>query len=111
MATSYDISVTQGSLEEIDITLTDPSGNSINLAGYSLSGLVRASYGASGYILDLSPTVQSEASGIARVTIVPTGTAALPVFKGFYDIEYYSGAGVVYKGAAGRFSVSPESTY
>jgi hypothetical protein len=111
MATSYDISVTKGSLEVIDITLTDPDGASINLSGYSLSGLARASYGASGHIIDLSPTVLSNVSGVARITIEPTGTAALPVFKGFYDVEYYSGAGVVYKGAAGRFTVSPEVTY
>lgn len=111
MATSYDISVTKGSLEVIDITLTNPDGNAVDLSGYSLSGLVRSSYGASGSIINLNPTIFSTGSGIARVTILPSGTAALPVFKGFYDIEYYSGSEVVYKGAVGRFSVLSESTY
>jgi len=116
MATSYDISGIQGEDLNLNIAVTDSNGNAFDLSGATLSGQVRYSYGSTGILLRLSPTINSGstgelfASGLAPVNIDATGMAAMPVGKFVYDIERYSGVADGAKILRGSFIVEPEVT-
>lgn len=106
----YNISVNQGENFDLTATLKDSSGANINLSGFSVRGKVRTSYGATGVLLNLEPTIQSEVSGIIRISLPPTGTESLPVTIGVYDLERYNGENNVYRVLNGTFTINPEVT-
>ncbi len=85
----YNIIINQGENYDLTATLTDTSGTPINISGYSLRGKVRYSYGSTGVLVDLEPTVVSATGGIINFTLSPSETAALPITVAVYDIERY----------------------
>ena len=111
MATKYDLEITQGTKYSLRIGAQNDDGSVINLSGYSLSGQIRHTYGATGKLLDLSLTAVAglEASGYFDLAIPAASTATLPVVKGVYDIELHSG---VYSTRLihGYVNVNPEVT-
>ena len=111
MSTTYDMSVTQGSTNNFNLTLTDSTGAAVNLSGYNVRGKVKYSYGSSGVLYNLNPTITNSGSGLISIDISPTGAAALPVCKAYYDIERYTtNDAEVLQVLCGRFSVIPEIT-
>ena len=107
----YNISINQGESYNLDATLTNSTGANVNLSGYSLRGQVRYSYGSTGVLLNLSPTITSAISGAINVNLTPTQTAELPTTIAVYDIEsYVSGDSVVNRVLNGLFTISPEVT-
>jgi len=113
MATSYNISGIQGDYIQLTLNIKNATGAAINLSGYEVRGQVRASYAASGIILDLQPNITSDISGIISISIPSTGSAATPVNEYVYDIERYpSGniSGNSIKLLMGKFSILPEVT-
>ena len=57
MATSYNISGLQGDYIQLTLNILDSTGAAINLSGYEVRGQVRASYGSTGIMLDLQPSI------------------------------------------------------
>ena len=113
MATRYNISGIQGDFIQLTLNIKDSTGAAINLSGYEVRGQVRASYAASGIILDLQPNITSDISGTISISIPSTGSAATPVNEYVYDIERYpSGniSGNSIKLLMGKFSILPEVT-
>ena len=113
MATRYNISGIQGDYIQLTLNIKDATGSAINLSGYEVRGQVRASYAASGIILDLQPNITSDISGTISISIPSTGSAATPVNEYVYDIERYpSGniSGNSIKLLMGKFSILPEVT-
>lgn len=113
MATRYNITGIQGDYIQLTLNIKDATGAAINLSGYEVRGQVRASYAASGIILDLQPTITSDISGMINISIPSTGSAVTPVNEYVYDIERYpSGniSGNSIKLLMGKFSILPEVT-
>jgi len=107
----YNISINQGESYNLDATLISSSGTSVNLSGYYLRGQARYSYGSTGVLLDLSPTITNATGGTIKVSLTPAQTASLPITVAVYDIEsYVSGESTVNRVLNGLFSISPEVT-
>jgi hypothetical protein len=113
MATYYNISGYQGDYINLNLTVKDSSNIPINLDGYDVRGQVRATYGSSGILLDLNPTIVNSGSGIISININSYISADLPVNDHVYDIERYE-TGVIsgdsFKCFVGKFSILPEVT-
>lgn len=107
---AYNICVNQGESFDLTATLKDCNGNYINLSGYSVRGKVRTSYGATGVLLDLEPSVFNSASGIIKISLLPSETESLPVTIGVYDLERYKDETHVYRVLNGTFTINPEVT-
>lgn len=113
MATSYNISTYQGDLFQATLSVKDSNNTAINLSGYQIRGQVRASYGSTGVLLDLNPTITSHVSGTINITLESETTDSLPVGQFVYDIERYPSGiptGNSIKLMLGKFNVSPEVT-
>ena len=113
MATRYNISGIQGDYIQLTLNIKDATGAALNLSGYEVRGQVRASYAASGIILDLQPNITSDISGTISISIPSTGSAATPVNEYVYDIERYPSGNVSgnsIKLLMGKFSILPEVT-
>jgi hypothetical protein len=113
MATFYNFTGYQGDYIQLTLNIKDVTGAVINLSGYEVRGQVRSSYGSTGIMLDLQPSITSDISGIISISIPSTGSAIIPVNDYVYDIERYpSGniSGNSIKLLRGKFSISPEVT-
>ena len=113
MATFYNITGYQGDYLQLSLNVISSSGTAISFSGYDVRGQVRASYGSTGIMLDLQPTITSDISGLISISIPSTGSAAMPVNEYVYDIERYpSGniSGNSIKLLRGKFSILPEVT-
>jgi hypothetical protein len=110
MASTYNISVTQGESFSLTLTANDASGLPINVSGLSISGSVKRLYGETGIITSLNPSgVAPLSSGYVAINLNSLQTAALPIMRGIYDIEGSSGNYCV-KLCKGYFDVYPEVT-
>lgn len=113
MATYYNITGYQGDYLQLTLNLKNSSGTAIDLSGYGVRGQVRTSYGSTGVLLDLNPTIVNSGSGIISINIDSYISAGLPVSDHLYDIERYQ-TGVVsgnsFKSFVGKFSILPEVT-
>lgn len=108
---AYNISVNQGESFNLDASLINSSGSSMNLSGYYLRGQVRYSYGSTGVLLDLNPSITNATGGLININLTPSQTASLPITIAVYDIEsYVSGDSTVSRVLNGFFSISPEVT-
>lgn len=111
----YNIIINQGENYNLTATLTDTSGTPINISGYALRGKVRYSYGSTGILVDLEPSVTNATGGVINFTLTPQETAALPITVAVYDIErYVSGQSpetTVSRVLQGSVTVTPEATY
>lgn len=113
MATFYNITGYQGDYLQLTLNLKDSNGIALDLSGYGVRGQVRYSYGATGVLLDLNPTIISNISGSIAVNIDSYISANIPVSDHVYDIERYpSGVltGNSIKLMRGKFSILPEVT-
>jgi len=113
MATSYNITGYQGDYIQLTLNIQDSNGNALSLSGYDIRGQVRASYGSTGVLLDLNPTITNQNSGIASINITSYISGEIPIGEHVYDIERYpSGAplGDSIKLMRGKFSILPEVT-
>lgn len=111
----YNITVNQGENYDLTATLTNTDGTPVNISGYSLRGKVRYSYGSTGVLVDLEPSIISATGGIINFTLSPSETAALPITVAVYDIERFvsgqSPVTTVSRVLQGTVTVTPEVTY
>ena len=113
MATFYNISGYQGDYIQLTLNLKDSNGSGLNLSGYGVRGQVRTSYGATGVLLDLNPTITSVLSGTMAININSYISQDLPVSDHIYDIERYPSGiltGNSIKLMRGKFTILPEVT-
>jgi len=113
MATFYNITGYQGDYIQLTLNLKDSNGTAINLSGYGVRGQVRASYGATGVLLDLNPVITSNVSGSIAININSYISADIPISDHVYDIERYPSGiltGNSIKLMRGKFSILPEVT-
>jgi len=113
MATFYNITGYQGDYIQLRLNLKDSNGSAINLSGHGVRGQVRASYGSTGVLLDLNPTITSALSGSVSINIDSYISADIPVSDHIYDIERYPSGiltGNSIKLMRGKFSILPEVT-
>ena len=113
MATFYNITGYQGDYIQLTLNLKDSSGIALNLSGYEVRGQVRASYGSTGVLLDLNPTITSLLSGTMAININSYISADIPISDHVYDIERYPSGiltGNSIKLMRGKFSILPEVT-
>jgi hypothetical protein len=113
MATYYNITGYQGDYLQLTLNIQDSSGTAINLSGYEVRGQVRASYGSTGVLLNLNPTITNNLSGIVAISINSDISEDLPVGEHVYDIERYPSGiatGNSIKLLRGKFSILPEVT-
>lgn len=107
----YNIVVNQGESFDLSATLTNSDGQAVNLSGYLLRGKAKYSFGSTGTLVDLAPTVASDVSGIISVNLTAQQTQNLPVTVAVYDIEkYISGDYSVTRVLNGSFTITPEVT-
>jgi hypothetical protein len=110
----YNISINQGESYNLDATLISSSGTRVNLSGYDLRGQVRYSYGSTGILLNLAPTITNDISGAININLTAEETASLPTTVAVYDIESFPSGqdvpNVVSRVLNGLFSISPEVT-
>jgi len=113
MATSYDITGYQGDYIQLTLNLKDSNGTAVNLSGYEVRGQIRASYGSTGVLLDLNPTITNVLSGTMAININSYISADIPISDHVYDIERYPSGiltGNSIKLLRGKFSILPEVT-
>ena len=111
----YNITVNQGENYDLTATLTNTDGTPVNISGYSLRGKVRYSYGSTGVLVDLEPSIVNATGGVINFTLSPSETAALPITMAVYDIERFvsgqSPVATVSRVLQGTITVTPEVTY
>lgn len=113
MATFYNFTGYQGDYIQLTLNVIDSSGSAISFSGYDIRGQVRSSYGATGILLDLNPTIISYSGNSSSIGINSYISEYIPVGEFVYDIERYpSGVptGNSIKLLRGKFSILPEVT-
>lgn len=113
MATSYNITGYQGDYIQLTLNIKDSNGSALSLSGYQVRGQVRTSYGSTGVLLDLNPTITNSASGTIAININSYISEDLPVSEHVYDIERYPSGietGDSIKLMRGKFTILPEVT-
>lgn len=113
MATFYNITGYQGDYIQLTLNLKDSTGVALSLSGYGVRGQVRASYGSTGVLLDLNPTITNSISGSIAINIDSYISADIPISDHVYDIERYPSGiltGNSIKLMRGKFSILPEVT-
>jgi hypothetical protein len=114
MATHYNITGYQGDYIYLILTGKDDSNNIISLSGYDVRGQVRASYGSTGVLLDLNPSILGNATGGAMIISIDSNISKyIPVSDHIYDIERYPigvTSGNSIKLMQGKFTILPEIT-
>jgi len=113
MATYYNITGYQGDYLQLTLNVKDSNGSPLNLSGYEVRGQVRTSYGTTGVLLDLNPTITNVLSGTMAININSYISADIPISDHVYDIERYPSGiltGNSIKLMRGKFSILPEVT-
>lgn len=108
----FNLIINQGETYDVTTTCLTTSGTPVDMNGYSIRGKVRYSYGSTGVLVNLSPTIVNPTSGIINISLTPQQTAALPVTMAVYDIEKYDAieSGIT-RVLQGSVTVTPEVTY
>jgi hypothetical protein len=111
-AVAVDLPLTQGSLFQIRIALTDDFGDPQDLTGYGIRGAVKNRYSDSAPLITFTPVIFDATGGLIDIDILPSESAALPVTEAIYDIEKYllADSENVEKIVKGKFLINPEVT-
>ena len=81
---TVDILAKQGEDWTIIIKLTDDEGNPIDLAGYSVKGAIRETYGSSeAYLFTCS--IEDANNGIIKAYLSPSQTSSIPAYRTSVD--------------------------
>ena len=110
---SYTLEVYKGSTFSLSVTLKDSNDTPINLTDYEVSGFLKYKYSNSAKLANLNATrLVPYTGGNISLSIVPSGTADLPVTLGVYDVEIrHTGSGIITKVLAGPVKIYPEATW
>lgn len=120
----YDIVLEQGTTFDVPINYSSPTGEAIDLSGYSAKMQVReaphtdvfvefnSSLTSNGFIFMSGAAEDREdsANGNIRIYMTSSNSSALPRFRGRYDLELSDGTGYTIRLLEGQFEVEPEIT-
>ena len=109
MATVYNLAIDQGSDFTTTIQVNDDAGADRNLAGYSVRGQLRRSYGSTSNVA-FSSNVSGISTGEITISLSSAATANLKYGRYVYDIELYTNTGNVERILEGIVTVYPEVT-
>lgn len=120
----YDITLEQGSTFDLPVRYQDSAGTAIDLTDYSARMQVRESP-ASALVVEFNSNLTSNgfiflsgaaenredgANGNLRIFMSAANSAALPSFRGRYDLELEDSSGYVTRLLEGQFVVEAEIT-
>ena len=86
MAIVSNLTVDQGATFNAQIDISDDSGNTQNLTGYSVAGQIRKTYSSSTKV-DFTCTVSDAAAGKITIALSNTQTNAMKAGRYVYDVE------------------------
>lgn len=107
MAADYTLTIDQGATLTETLSLYDPTGNPLDLTGYTARAMVRKGrYGDDPPLLSLTSPVDDGlgieiGSGYVRLCVPAVTTDALDFDRGVWDLELESGSGQVTRIAGG----------
>jgi hypothetical protein len=113
MATFYNFTGYQGDNIQLTLNVVSSSGTAISFSGYDVRGQVRASYGATGILLNLNPTVNVYSGNASSINIDSYISQDIPVGDFVYDVERFPSGiptGNSIKLLRGIISILPEVT-
>ena len=109
MAIVSNLTVDQGATFNAQIDVSDDSGNSQNLTGYSVAGQIRKTYDSTTYTA-FTASVSNATGGTISISLTSTQTNALKAGRYVYDVEITSSGGVVTRVLEGQVEVTPGVT-
>ena len=89
MATFYNFTGYQGDYLQLTLNVVSSSGTALSFSGYDVRGQVRASYGATGILLNLDPTINVYSGNASSININSYISQEIPVGEFVYDIERF----------------------
>jgi len=113
MATFYNFTGYQGDYLQLSLNVISSSGTAISFSGYDVRGQVRASYGSTGILLNLNPTINSYSGNASSISIDSYISQDIPVGDFVYDVERFPSGiptGNSIKLLRGIISILPEVT-
>ncbi len=109
---AYDLNIDRGTTFSLSMTLNDSNSAPIDLTNYQVSGFLKYQYSDSNILANLNATkIDPFTSGLISLSISATGTFALPITIGKYDINIYDTSGNVTKVLYGNAYVNPQVTF
>ena len=109
MAIVSNLTVDQGATFNAQVTISDDSGNTQNLTGYTVAGQIRKTYDSTTYTA-FSASVSNATGGTITLGLSDAQTNALSAGRYVYDIEITSSGGVVTRVLGGQVEVTPGVT-
>lgn len=113
MATFYNFTGYQGDYLQLTLNVVSSSGTALSFSGYDVRGQVRATYGATGILLNLNPTINVYSGNASSISVNSYISQDIPVGEFVYDIERFPSGiptGNSIKLIRGKFSILPEVT-
>jgi hypothetical protein len=107
MSSGCNINIVKGATFTLDVTVNDASGVPLNLDGYSGAATLKSSISNTGSLGILNFGLRSGIDGGIRLSMAATGTEALPVTQGVYDVDLYSPFGDISKILWGYANIYP----
>lgn len=108
MGAKANIVIDQGSDFSTTITVTDDSGSTVDLTGYTASGQIRKHYTAS-TATDFSTSVNAS-GGTVTLSLARSVTSAMEAGRYVYDVEITSAANTRSRLVEGIATITPEVT-
>jgi len=108
MATKANLVIDQGSTFTTDLTMTDDSGNVIDLAGYVANSQMRKWYTSSNATATFTTSINTT-TGVITLSLTANQTSSLTSGRYVYDVEISDGS-VVSRIVEGIVTVTPQVT-
>lgn len=110
MANTYNLLIEQGADFALAVQYKDPTGNAVNLAGYTARSQIRTAYAAPKALINLTVAL-GESDGYINLSANAIQTAALPATNtAVWDLELVSPSNTVIRLLEGTVRISPEVT-
>jgi hypothetical protein len=109
MASKLNLNIEQGATFSIGLELTDDTGVTFDLDGYTGRSQMRRSHSSSTAI-DLDVTITDMTGGNLTLSKTAATTASITAGRYVYDLEVFNASGVVKRIVEGVATVLPEVT-
>ena len=105
-----DLFIDQGADFSIIITLKNPDGTTINVAGYTFKSLLRTSYYTANATANITVAATDNANGIVTMSMNADTSANVTAGRYVYDVKMVSSANVTSRALEGFITVTPQAT-
>ena len=109
MASISNIFIDQGATFTTTVTVTDASGNTISLSGYSVAGQIRKSH-LSSTATAFTATISNASAGEITISLTDSQTTALEAGRFVYDVLITASGGAKTRVVEGQVTVNPSVT-